>query len=137
MAVTGAQKYVTCVTQKEHAKNCWCFVSLVFLNWKFNLQKTLCVGYYFNEVSIETVESMHYFILYVLGRDECVTRVTVTHVTHFCQCLSLQQVYKRMIINQKIYLDIYFAGLADLNHLDLNHRFKSRFKSSDFLNKNQ
>ena len=40
----------TSVTQKGHAKNCWCFVSLVFLNWKFNLQKTLCVGYYCNEV---------------------------------------------------------------------------------------
>ena len=25
------------------------------------------------------------------------------------------------------------TGLADLNHLDLNHRFKSRFKSTDFF----
>ena len=25
------------------------------------------------------------------------------------------------------------SGLADLNHLDLNHQFKSRFKSTDFF----
>ena len=27
----------------------------------------------------------------------------------------------------------FMAGLADLNHLDLNHWFKSRFKSVDFF----
>ena len=32
---------------------------------------------------------------------------------------------------------IKFAGLGDLNHLDLNHGFKSRFKSTDFVYKNQ
>ena len=34
--------------------------------------------------------------------------------------------------DQNIYI-LYPSGLADLNHLDLNHWFKSRFKSNDFF----
>ena len=70
MAVAGAQKAVACITQKGHAENCWCFVSL-------------CVGYYCTEVKIGTIESTISSYRYLVEMKMCVTRVTVTRVTLF------------------------------------------------------
>ena len=69
----------------------------------------------------------------VLECDLCVTRSCVSLVASapYGFCRLLYSVTDQMKPRNKI--EGVWTGLADLNHRDLNHRFKSRFKSNDFF----